>query len=64
MAAVRYSVREQRGTGYGPVIGHLAAGDVPSDDGTLLEIDGKLMRIVSVRDHDATIIVEPFADPG
>jgi hypothetical protein len=64
MAAVTYSVREQRGTGYGPVIGHLAVGDVPSDDGTLLEIKGKLMRIVSVRHHDTTIIVEPFADPG
>lgn len=64
MAAVTYSVREQKGTGYGPVIGHLDPGDVPSDDGTLLEVQGKLMRIVSVRDYDATIIVEPFADPG
>ena len=37
---------------------------MPSDDGTLLEVQGKLMRIVSVRDYDATIIVELFADPG
>ena len=64
MAAVTYSVREQKGTGYGPVIGHLAARDVPSDHGTLLEVKVKLMRIVSVRDLDATVIVEPFADPG
>jgi hypothetical protein len=64
MAAVMYSVREQRGTGYGPVIGHLAAGDVPTDDGTLLEVKGKLMRVVAVRRDHKTVIVEPFADPG
>jgi hypothetical protein len=70
MAGVTYSVREQQGTGYGPVIGnHVAAGDVPPDDGTLIEIKGKLMRVVAVRadKFDAannTIIVEPYADPG
>lgn len=64
MAAVSYSVREKRETGDGPVIGHIAASDVPPDDGTLLEVKGKLMRVVAVREGDNTIIVEPFADSG
>jgi hypothetical protein len=64
MPAGRYSVRERDGAEYGPVIGHLAAGDVPPDDGTLIKVKGKLMRIVAVRSGDKTVIVEPFVDPG
>ena len=64
MAAVMYSVREQRGAGYGPVIGHIAAADVPPDDRTLIDVNGKLMRILAVRCGDNTIVVEPFADLG
>lgn len=64
MAAVTYSVRERRGNGYGPIIGHVAAADIPPDDGTLIDVNGRLMRILAVRAGDETIIVEPFADPG
>ena len=69
MAGFAYSVREQRGTGYGPVIGHLASSDVPPDDGTLIEVKGRLMRVVAVRSEkldglNDTILVEPYADPG
>jgi hypothetical protein len=64
MAGATYTVRERQGTGYGPVIGHLAATDIPPDFATLIDVKGKLMRIVAVRSGESTIIVEPFVDPG
>jgi hypothetical protein len=55
---VTYSVREQQEVGYGPVTGsYVAAGGAPPDDGTLIKIKGRLMRVVAVRsqkfDRDA-----------
>jgi hypothetical protein len=69
MAAVRYSVREREGTGYGPVIGQLDASNVPPEDGTLIEVKGRLMRVVGLVGEEIdglkdTVIVESFADPG
>jgi hypothetical protein len=70
MVGFAYSVREQHGTGYGPVIGsYVAASEVPPDDGTLIEVKGRLMRVVVVHSKRMdglknTILVAPYADPG
>lgn len=70
MVGFTYSIREVEGAGYGPVIGsYVAAGEVPPDDGTLIEVKGRLMQVVAVRGDELgglkhTILVKPYADPG
>jgi hypothetical protein len=70
MVGFTYSVRELDGTGYGPVIGsYVGSSEAPPDDGTLIEVKGKLMQVVAVHSEKLdglknTILVKPYADPG
>ena len=66
-----FSVRELHGTRFGPIIGsYVAASDTPPDEGSLIEVGGKLRRvIVAGRDSDVgelnnTILVEHYTDPA
>jgi hypothetical protein len=66
-----WSVRERQGTGYGPVIGAYAgASEVPPAEGVLIEVAGKLRRVVAGVPSDQldelknTILVEHYIEPA
>ena len=71
MIVFNYSVREVQGTGYGPIIGsYVGASQVPPSEGSLIEVDGRLRRVVAPAAADVaeelhnTILVEHYSDPA
>ncbi len=65
MIGFNYSVRELHGSRFGPIIGsYVASSDMPPDEGSLIEVGGKLRRVIVVgRDSEVdelhnTILVE------
>jgi hypothetical protein len=66
-----WSVRERQGTGYGPVIGtYVGASEVPPAEGVLIEVEGKLRRVVAGVPSDQldelknSILVEHYTEPA